>query len=221
MENSAETYFENNNAQGTIAKSQYGWWDQFTGADQTTIQNNLFTAEEAEKDRNFNANEAQKQREFEEYMSNTSYQRMMEDAKQAGINPLNLAGTNGASTPTGTAATAGGSKHSAPTGNNFGQILGTIINLIGGVLMKGISSGAQIANTTARNETLKDIAKLNVASNAEKLKETKIHNSFMEDLYTDKEIATQLHKLSNLDKNVWDWYLKHQKEMSTKYRKDR
>lgn len=36
----------------------------------------------------FNSNEAQKARDFQEYMSNTSHQREVEDLKQAGINPV-------------------------------------------------------------------------------------------------------------------------------------
>jgi DNA uptake protein ComE-like DNA-binding protein len=47
-----------------------------------------------------NAAEAQKNRDFQEHMSNTAYQRQVEDMRKAGINPMLISGT-GASTPSG------------------------------------------------------------------------------------------------------------------------
>ena len=76
-----------------------------------------FQASQAAIDREFNASQAQLARDFEERMSSTAYQRSKADMEAAGINPalqyLNSAGAASASTPSGQAASFGGSGGSA------------------------------------------------------------------------------------------------------------
>lgn len=71
-----------------------------------------FSSEEAQKNRDFQSAEAALAREFskeealalrnwQETMSNTSYQRAIEDMKKAGINPILAYAQGGASTPSG------------------------------------------------------------------------------------------------------------------------
>lgn len=78
------------------------------------------------KTREFNAKEAQKQRDFEERMSNTAYQRAIQDIQNAGLNPsmLYASGSDGASTPNSASASA-----SPANMNVIGQI-GSLINSI-------------------------------------------------------------------------------------------
>lgn len=63
----------------------------------------------------FNASEARKNRKFQEYMSNTAYQRAVEDMKKAGINPIMAFSNGGASTPSGSTAVSTYNSMSAPS----------------------------------------------------------------------------------------------------------
>lgn len=68
----------------------------------------------------FNAEQAQINRDWQEYMSNTAHQREMADLEAAGLNPI-LSARQGASTPSGSAAT--GSDASGAIAGLLGQIV--------------------------------------------------------------------------------------------------
>ncbi|WNK15001.1 MAG: DNA pilot protein [Microvirus sp.] len=76
--------------------------------------------------------QANRQMEFQEEMSNTSYQRGMEDMRQAGLNPILAAKVGGATTPSGAAA---------PVANVVGPAVSSALQVQ--------QQSAQIANTEA------------------------------------------------------------------------
>ena len=69
---------------------------------------------------NFNSTEAMKNREWQEQMSNTAYQRAVEDMKKAGLNPILAFQNGGASTPGGSAGTISGASMGAPSSSALG-----------------------------------------------------------------------------------------------------
>lgn len=72
-----------------------------------------WAAMQAQQD--FNAEQAKLNREWQEKMSNTSYQRAVKDMVAAGINPILAAQNGGASTPSGSSASAGMASGQAET----------------------------------------------------------------------------------------------------------
>jgi len=68
------------------------------------ISQNKANQREATKARKFNAAEALKNRQFQERMSNSSYQRAVADMRLSGINPMLAFQQGGASSPSGSAA---------------------------------------------------------------------------------------------------------------------
>lgn len=69
--------------------------------------NNELYLSSAQAQRDYNSAEAELNRQWQERMSNTSYQRAVADLKAAGLNPVLAIMNQGASTPSGGAASAG------------------------------------------------------------------------------------------------------------------
>lgn len=93
------------------------FWKQAGGILSGGLAGGLFSSDEVkdfipgvgdaraqEKANSANKEQAQKQMDFQERMSNSAYQRSMEDMKKAGLNPMLAISQGGASTPSGASA---------------------------------------------------------------------------------------------------------------------
>lgn len=85
-------------------------------------KNMKYNAEQARITREFNAAEAQKLREWQERLSNTSYQRAMRDMMQAGLNPILAFQQGGATVPSGSSASANNASMSTKGGTSIGEL---------------------------------------------------------------------------------------------------
>ena len=91
--------------------SESNSWSRVYGSEATAKdielakQQNALQRQYWEEANAYNMTEAEKDRAFQQYMSNTSYQRAVADLIAAGLNPILAAGNSGASTPVGAMAT--------------------------------------------------------------------------------------------------------------------
>lgn len=105
--------------------------------------NREFNSAEAERNRQFQSEEAKLQRDWYEYMSNTAYQRSMDDMKAAGINPI-LAYSQGGAAVSGTGIPTGSA---ASYGSSGGDTLSSLMSSAADVLNALTGSSASKVNS--------------------------------------------------------------------------
>lgn len=98
-------------------------------ADQAEI-NRTYNAAEASKARDFNASQAQIQRDYETQMSNTAWQRGVQDMQKAGLNPMLAYSQGGATTPSGATASGPAASGTAASAVSPGHITASKIDVL-------------------------------------------------------------------------------------------
>lgn len=155
---------------GSAARDYQDYWDQSNIAADWWNHQDVYSHNEAlaafereqaaaadawKRESSYNAMEAAKNRDFERYMSDTAMRRKVADYVAAGFSPLAaLEGAVGASSPSGSAASATGHKASANAatqgGNNFGGVIGSIIAAIALIAAKGFSAVAKASQNSGK-----------------------------------------------------------------------
>lgn len=146
---------------GSIAGSLIGGGLSFLGQSSANSSNreianqtNAMSAAEAQLNRDFNATEAQKNRDFQSEMSNTAYQRAVQDMQAAGLNPMLAYSQGGSSTPSGSLGVGSQASFQSPRMENPLSQAG---HEVGNAIGKGTEAAMKIATVQNLQEQNKQI----------------------------------------------------------------
>ncbi|WGL30972.1 DNA pilot protein [Dipodfec virus UOA04_Rod_615] len=166
-----------------IGKGIESVWNDYTGKTAVDKQNEA------------NKKEAQKNRDWQEYMSNTAYQRQVADLMAAGINP-NAAGTlGGASTPGGAQAEMNAEPSNAAGALQLGETVAS--------MAQGASGIANAVKTMSENRFIPSEKKAQIANTAAdtvlKGAQTGSTNASTQQIKANTEVAKETAKQLKID----------------------
>lgn len=176
-----------------------------------TAAANAQSFENAKMAARFNQQTAREQMGFQERMSNTAYQRSMEDMRKAGLNPMLAYQQGGASAPSGaagtmTAPTAQAAEYKDPfapaiaSAMNAYQTSNQTLQGAANVKVNQANSVAEIGLKAAQTNATVQSAK-NAAIQA-KLLEAQIAKAKAESKWYDSDLGKQLYELNQINNTV-------------------
>lgn len=134
------------------------------------------------REQDFNRTEAQKNRDFQLMMSNTAYQRQMDDLQAAGINPALVLGQGGASAMSGSSASSSGKTPADKSTAFLGTLVNGLMNITNSALKAETLEEKKELIETRANAYKKGIYKLPDYMESSKIKQDKMSKKEMEDL---------------------------------------
>lgn len=182
-----------------IAKSVAAW--SATQSSKNTALSQSMAREEMDyqtkssaKAMEFSAQEAQKNREFQERMSNTAHQRMVNDLLLAGLNPVLATMGQGATTP------AGSSAQGYQQAGSKGVVDNQAIQTIGGIYQALINQDTQIQTADISRDAMIQSALISGQNMLALSSQNFDYDKFMKQYFPQTFAATT----GSLAKNLYD-----------------